>query len=259
MSVELNETFLFIFYEVLIFLTSFRIQYHLLNRNIKDISHCELIITWLGIGIILSLAISIILSFIQYNGLIQYLVISSILFTVTHIDRKSELKNYFKYLIDIFNKISEKIFDWKIIIMILIILPLMITIMKPIGNSDSILFLNFILDWRFNDSTPYFRYWEYVPTWEISYLPQLIITNSDNFFWLNSFKAIIIVALGSYLISRKIGLTKELSLMLTFSGIVFFSFLVASKRTTYWYIKKLHNCNRWTHFNFLFNSKNDTN
>jgi len=105
-----------------------------------------------------------------------------------------------------------------------LILPLVVFRMSPPNGFDEAYFLNFMLDWAFNDVNPYFRGFYYPPTWELAYLPSMVLTNSDNFFWFVAFKPLIIVTLGAYLIARLIGIPKNLSIMATFTGILFFLF-----------------------------------
>lgn len=92
-----------------------------------------------------------------------------------------------------FNSIFNKMFDWKIIVIVSVLIPLILYSMRPLSDFDSVLTLNFMFDYMFNKITSYSSAWNYVPLWDLSYLPTMIISKSDNFFWLNSFKPLIII------------------------------------------------------------------
>jgi len=87
---------------------------------------------------------------------------------------------------------------------------------------DSILLLNSMLEYTFNQTDPYTRTMMGVPTWDLAYLPSIIISNSDSFFWVNSFKPLIIIGLGAYLIGRELKLPKYLIWISVFSALLFF-------------------------------------
>lgn len=219
---EVSGTLLFVIFETSLILSSFRLQYLFCKKIKKNIDDSERIITWIAINLTLTIIIASVFSFLQFNGIAQYIIASFGVLAILHYDKKSNLIFYFSNLNTTLTKISRKIFTWKIIIMFFLILPLIISIIRPLENYDSLLFWNYIVDWALNESTPYERAWSFVPIWELSYLPSMIITKSDNFFWINSIKSLIIIALGTYLIGRQIRIPKNLAVLVAFSGILFF-------------------------------------
>ena len=224
MAAEISGILLYFVFEILLALTSFRIQYIVFRRTIKKISDTELVIIWVAINIILVIMIASVLSFIQFNGVIQYLAALLFVFLIVHVTTKRKLIDYYMYMKSKITNISNKIFSWKIVVMFLIILPLLISIIHPIENVDSLIFLPYIFGWASNDHTPIVRAWNFVPIWEVAYLPSLVITDSDYFFWFTGIKPIFIIVMGAYVVSREIGIPKNLSLLIAFNGILFFIF-----------------------------------
>lgn len=224
MSAEISGIIFFFIFESLLFLSSVRIQYRFLSKFRNPINDGELIIIWISINIVLSIAVASVLSFAQFNGPSQYLLFSILIFSITHLAKKQDLTEYFKLICEKLAGISRKILNWKILLMFSLILPLVVFRMSHPNGFDEAYMLNFMLDWAFNEANPYFRAWYYPPTWELAYLPSIVITNSDNFFWFVAFKPLIIVTLGAYLIGRQIGIPKNLSIMATYTGILLFLF-----------------------------------
>ena len=220
MMADLINIILLIGFEFFIFLSSIRLTYFITKKYDKKFLDAELIIVWVSINLGFNFIITSIFSFVQFNGPIQYIVTSLVIFSILHINKKFELKTYKDFLINTFNNIFEKILDWKVLIIIIILLPVILYSIRPIGSTDSLVLMNYLMDWSFNQYDPYTRAWSYVPLWELSYLPQLIISNSDNFFWLNSFKPIIIVGLGTYLIGRELKLPSNLIWISVFLSLV---------------------------------------
>jgi len=62
-------------------------------------------------------------------------------------------------------------FDWKIIVIVSALVPVILFSMRPVSDTDSLLFLNRMFGYFFNHTTPYASAWNYVPIWELSYLP----------------------------------------------------------------------------------------
>jgi len=222
MVVDISDIILLIIYESFIIFSSIRITYFVTKKFQGKILTAELVVAWISIGLVLNFIISSIFSFLQYNGIMQYLLTSFLIVLILHIDKKSQLIIYKNYLAKTFNSIYTKMFDWKIIIIVSALVPLILFSMRPISDADSLVFLNRMFEYIFNASTPYSSAWNYVPVWELSYLPAMIVTSSDNFFWLNSFKPLIIIGIASYLIGREIKLPKYLILISIFSSILFF-------------------------------------
>jgi len=224
MTAEITGISFFMIFEVLLILSSIRIQYLIFKKIRKNIEGSELVITWIAIDLMLIIIIATIFSFLQLNGVIQYLMGSMLLFIILHFDKKSNLISYYGYIGSKLTNISNNFFSWKILVMFFLILPLIISIIQPIENYDSLRFMYYIFDWSSNITTPYERAWSYVPIWELSYLPSFVISDSDNFFWLNSLKSLIIIGLGTYLIGKQLGISKNLASIVAYTGILFFIF-----------------------------------
>jgi len=225
MTAEIGGILQYLIFEILLLTSSFRLQYLIFIKNRKNITDSELVITWIGINLMLGIIIASVFSFVQFNGVIQYMLAAFFVFLIVHVIQKSNLNDYYKFITRSLKNISTKVFNWKIVLLFILILPLLFSVMRPLSENDSLEQMNYILDWKFNESTPYDRYWNYVPIWELSYLPSLILTNSDNFFWFNSIKPLLIIALGTYLIGTQLKIPKNLALLLAYSGILFFCFL----------------------------------
>jgi len=224
MTAEITGISFFMIFEILLILSSIRIQYLIFKKIRKNIEGSELVITWIAIDLMLIIIIATIFSFLQFNGIIQYLIGSISVFIILHFDKKSNLISYYRYIGSKLTNISNKFFSWKILVMFFLILPLIISIIQPLENYDSLRFMNYIFDWSSNNTTPYDRAWSYVPIWELSYLPSFVISDSDNFFWLNSLKSLIIIGVGTYLIGKQLGISKDLASLVAYTGILFFIF-----------------------------------
>jgi len=225
MSADFPSIVLFIIFEFLILLSSIRFFY-LITKNCKNTVDAESIISWISFSLIITILIASLLSFSQNNGVIQYLTIAVLITIILHINKKSELLFYLNYLVKTFTNIFMKILNWKTIIIISALLPVLFITMKPIDSADSLYFLTFMLDWSYNQEIPYVRGYDYPPVWELSYIPSIVLTTSDNFFWVNSFKPLIIVALGTYLIGREIKLPNLIIWASVFSSVLYFQFWV---------------------------------
>ena len=211
----------FIFYEICIFFSTIRIIYLFSNQQKVNFSRAELIILWTITGLFISSSLGLIFSFLHFNGPLQYLVSSMVLLLFVHLTRKSNLRPYVNYLSETLENFTSKVPTWKMILFFAIILPLALWEMHPIDETDSMDALSYIINWVLNNTNPYSFQASYVAFWELSYVPSLAITKGIGFLWLTSFKSIIIVGLGTYLVGRKIGLPGRISWMVSISGILF--------------------------------------
>ena len=228
MAADISNIIFLIIYEFFIIFSSIRITYFFTKKFNEKILAAENVIAWITIGLILNLFIVSIFSFLQYNGIIQYMLTSFLIVLILHLDRKSQLIIYKNYLIKTLNSIFNKMLDWKIIVIVSALIPVILFSMRPVSDFDSLVFLNHIFYYMFNDYTPYVRAGNYVPVWELSYLPHMIVSSSDNFFWLTSFKPLIIIGLAIYLIGREINLPKYLIWISIFSSILYFKIWITT-------------------------------
>jgi len=77
---------------------------------------------------------------------------------------------------------------------------------RPVQEVDSLYNLHYAMGWVANKTTPYLFAYNYVPFWELSFLPGLVLTRSDLFFWYNSLKPVLLLALVLFLIARELDL-----------------------------------------------------
>lgn len=219
MTASIPSIALFAIFEVCIFFTSIRLTYLIINKF--ETSIIQLVTVWIICDIVISSTIAEFFSFIHFNDSFQYLLSSIILVFVLHAIKKSNLSRYWTFLTSTFGKLLENILNWKIIVSFSFILPILLWIIRPIDETDSLFVLNYMFDWLSNNTTPYVMQANYVAFWELTYLPSMVITHTDNFFWLASFKSIIVAGLSTYLVGRQIGLSPRLCWMTALTGVLF--------------------------------------
>ena len=193
MPAEISNIILFFVFEFLVLFTSIRIIYLITKNNKKNYSEIELVVGWISVSLIITSIIPTIFSFLKYNGIWQYFAIIILICIILHFNKKSELINYKNFLLLKFNNIFNFLSNWKFLISIGIIIPFILVRIAPASAPDDLYMLNFLFHWMFNEHTPYFRAFYYVRFWELSFLPSMVISSSDNFLWLNSFKSMIII------------------------------------------------------------------
>jgi len=223
MPAEIYSIILFFIFELLVFFSALRIVY-LFTQNNKKNSNIEIILAGISISFLITSLVPTILSFMKFNGIWQYLIFSLLIFIILHIGKKSQLINYKNFLYDFLKNTLIFLMDWRVLVIIGTLLPFIFINIKPTHLSDDLYALNFAFDWMFNLETPYERAFKYVTQWEISFLPSMVITSTDNFLWLNSFKAVILIGLGTYLIGKTINIPKYLTWLSVFSSLLFFNF-----------------------------------
>jgi len=222
MPAEIPNIIILIGYEFFILFSSVRLTYLITLKYEKKFPILELLIAWISFSLVFNFVIPSIFSFLQFNGIIQYFIASLLIFSILHLIKKSDLKIYWDFLSSTLKNISANLLEWKVLFIILAILPFVLFSVRPTSNTDSLFMLDFIIDWNLNQNDPYTRAWYFVPLWDLSYLPHLTISNSDNFFWLNSFKPLIIIGLGTYLIGREIKMPSHLIWISLLASLLFF-------------------------------------
>jgi len=227
MTAELSNVIFLLVFEVFIFFSSVRLLYFTTKKFQSKIIDAELVLSWVSIGIILNVIIVTIFSFSLNNGLVQYVLTSFIIFILLHINKKTELVIYKDYLVKTFNLVFKKLLDWKILLIFSLLIPFIALAIRPVTGFDSLLLMNSMLEYTFNQIDPYTRTMMGVPTWDLAYLPSIIISNSDSFFWVNSLKPLIIIGLGTYLIGKELKLPKYLIWISIFSSLLFFKIWLA--------------------------------
>jgi len=229
LAAEIWEVFSYFLFETFVLFSSIRLTFFILNYRNKKVSTVESFILWLSLSIIISILITTLFSFIAYNGAIQYVLTAGILLLILHLNKKSELQDYWNYLLISFKKISKVILSPIPLVLISLTIPLFLIALRPVFETDSLFILNFLIDLMFNNTSPYGeRAWYYIPAWEFAYLPSLVITHSDTFFWLNSIKPVLILFFVTYLIGRQIKLPSNLSLITSFGTVLFYKIWIST-------------------------------
>jgi len=79
-----------------------------------------------------------------------------------------------------------------------------------------------MFEWINNTINPYTITAEFSAFWELAFVPSILITNSDSFLWVTSFKPLFIIGFASYLVGRKIGLPGRISWFTAITSCMFF-------------------------------------
>ena len=104
-------------------------------------------------------------------------------------------------------------------IMAALLAPLVFLSFRPVEEIDSINYLHYLIEWMANRATPYTFATNYVAFWELSFLPAWMITRVDLFFPLLALKAIVLLALGAWLVGRELGLRRALLAWTVFAAL----------------------------------------
>jgi hypothetical protein len=211
------ETFAYIYWELCLLLASVRLAY---ICGWKEEAHrSELMLAWLSISIVLSSWIASFYSFALLNSSVSYLAAATLVLVLLYARNPSRLKSDICSLLSLFDRpVIEKGF-FPLAISAALCVPVLLMSMRPVDETDSFYYLNFMLNWLNNRTIPYEFYRNYPAFWQVTYMPGLAITRSDAFFWLTSLKPVIIVCLGIYCIGREFGFSRRLALLVAINGI----------------------------------------
>jgi hypothetical protein len=88
---------------------------------------------------------------------------------------------------------------------------LLLTVLRPVEEIDSLYNLHYVLGWFRNQTTPFEFAYNYVPFWELTYLPALVIGRTDALLWCQSLKAVTLLGLLLYLLARELELPARLT------------------------------------------------
>lgn len=200
----------FLTYELVILFTCIRIIFLVTARKGCRLNRAEHVSLLLASTIVLSSSFAAIMSFNQYNYSQSYWAISLGVLLLVHIDHKKKLAEYKDYLVKTFVQLTGKIQNSPILLAYIIIIPPIIWGIRPIDETDSLFALNYMFNWMANTATPYDNQAYFVAFWELAYLPAMVITNSDQFFWVTSLKAFFLFGLSLFLVGTKIQLPRRL-------------------------------------------------
>lgn len=85
-------------------------------------------------------------------------------------------------------------------------------VLRPVEEIDSLYNLHYVLGWVSNESTPFRFAYNYIPFWELTYLPGIVLARGDAFLWVESLKAVALVGLLLYVLARELGLPERFAL-----------------------------------------------
>jgi len=220
---ELNLILYFLIFQIIILFSSIRLFYILIQEKLKEeISIEKQLIIWFSFNTILSIGISSLFSFTRFNDHPQYILSVLTIITILHFIQKRNLKEYFDYLKKIFFKLSNSIFDWKIIIIFAGLIPMLWWGLTPPDDTDSLYLLNWNFLWITNQTSPYDNWFNYLPLHQLSFVPSMVISNSDHYFWMSMIMPIILLGLTTYAIGKEFKLNKYLIWISVFSSLLFF-------------------------------------
>lgn len=89
---------------------------------------------------------------------------------------------------------------------------LLAIVLRPVEEIDSLYNMHYVLGWASNESTPFRFAYNYVPFWELTYLPGIVLARSDAFLWVDSLKAVALLGLLLYVLARELGLPERFAL-----------------------------------------------
>jgi len=222
MSVDIGTILIFLFYEILVFFASIRLFYIIVSKTNYSISMEKSIIGWISISILLSVSIASFFSFMKFNGQFQYVIVALSILVLVHTLQKSNLSDYFIYLKNSLYNISKCSFNWRIVIIFIILLPMLWWGLKPSSSTDTLDFLNPTIAWSKNEITPYSNWANYIPFNQLSWVPSIVISSSDNYFWLSMIKPIILLGIVTYAIGTELKLNRNIIWLSIFSSLLFY-------------------------------------
>lgn len=98
---------------------------------------------------------------------------------------------------------------------------LLVAAMRPVDELDSLGNLHWMMGWLTNQTTPYEFAFHYVPFWELTYLPGLVLTRSDAFIWLQSLKPVALAGLLLWLIAAELGIARNARILIVAALVAF--------------------------------------
>ncbi|MEO7649493.1 MAG: hypothetical protein ABIZ80_03430, partial [Bryobacteraceae bacterium] len=101
---------------------------------------------------------------------------------------------------------------------------LMVLSIRPIEEGDSLYNLHYIMGWVQNRTTPYQFAYNYVPFWELSFVPGIVLVHGDSFFWFQSLKPVLLLGVLLLLIARELELPERLAVW-TVPALLLFPYL----------------------------------
>jgi hypothetical protein len=99
--------------------------------------------------------------------------------------------------------------------------PALLLAWRPVQDVDSLNYLHYLLEYAANRLTPFRFFYNYVPFWELNFLPGLVLTRGDLVFGLIAVKALVVLGAALHLAGRELGLSGRLLALLVASALSF--------------------------------------
>ncbi len=99
--------------------------------------------------------------------------------------------------------------------------PLVIVAFRPVQEVDSLNYLHFLVEWMKNRLTPYDFGLNYVPFWELGFLPVLTLARSDLFFGLVALKSLVVLGGGLFALGLELAIPRRLVVVLVANVLAF--------------------------------------
>lgn len=151
----------------------------------------------LALDIVTAAAAAAALTFLHANSPAAYLAIAAVCLLVSA--RRPRLP------------VVDSRRSWPLAAAALLFSVLLVSVLRPVEEIDSLYNLHYVLGWYRNQSTPFEFAYHYVPFWELTYLPALVIARSDAFLWFQSLKAVALAGVLLGLLARELELPRRLA------------------------------------------------
>lgn len=216
---------LFLLYEFFIFVTCLNIFYRI--GRAEGIAASKILLLVISAGIAVSALLSTIFSFLMVHSMAHYLLAGAALAGISSmVLLRDDFARYRGFVSMLIHSLYEGLVSRRTLLILLLILPIILNIVKVPGDIDSVHVMDSLIPIAENRLTPYTFYYNYVAFWELSYVPSLVITDSDSMLWLNSAKPVILIGLAGYVLGRRLGIPRLLASVLAVSGMLFFHFWI---------------------------------
>lgn len=113
---------------------------------------------------------------------------------------------------------------WLLALSVGALIPGVFVGMKVPTDVDSYIYLDYLVEWMANRSTPYTFVGNYVPLWELCFLSEMVRGKGDLFFWALGLKPVILIGVVGYCLATLAGLPCRLAALSSVSLLSFWQF-----------------------------------
>lgn len=212
----------FVMFEVVVFFTSVRAVYIASEWRGERLSNLARIAAWTAVTIVVSSTISGILAFNNLHEPVHYWIVGSAFLIAIHASTPAGIRTYARWLKEAMGSIVDNLPRWQALAVFSLAAPFLLTVIRPVDETDSLFNLQFMLDWVFNGRNPYWMNSHNPSFWELSYLPSIILAGGDHFFWAASLKTVLLIGTVNYMLGRRIGIPHNLCWPACLAGAMFF-------------------------------------